>query len=67
MPGLPITAYRQAELVALVRWIESDTLLRTEEEILDEVVRELGFARRGPRIREAVAEAIVAARGTPRS
>jgi hypothetical protein len=61
-PGLPITGYRQADLVALIRWIESDTLLRTEEEILEEVVRELGFARRGPRIRTAVASALAAAR-----
>ena len=28
-PGRPITEYSHAELVALVRWIESDTLLRT--------------------------------------
>jgi hypothetical protein len=60
--GLPIGAYEQADLVALIRWIESDTLLRTEEEVLDEVVRELGFARRGPRIRAVVTPAITAAR-----
>jgi hypothetical protein len=61
-PGLPITAYRHTDLVDLIRWIESDTLLRTEDEILDEVIRELGFARRGPRIREAVTVALAAAR-----
>jgi hypothetical protein len=60
--GLPITAYRHADLVALVRWIESDTLLRTEEQVLDEVMRELGFQRRGPRIRDAVIAAVRAAR-----
>jgi hypothetical protein len=48
--------------MALVRWVESDTLLRTEEQLLDEVVRELGFSRKGPRIREAVLAAVRAAR-----
>jgi hypothetical protein len=62
--GLPIAAYRHAELVALIRWIESDTLLRTEDEVLEEVMRELGFARKGPRIREAIANALAAARAT---
>jgi very-short-patch-repair endonuclease len=61
-PGLPITAYRHADLVDLVRWIESDTLLRTEEQVLDEVMRELGFQRRGPRIRDAVTAAVREAR-----
>jgi hypothetical protein len=60
--GLPITGYRRTELIALIRWIESDTLLRTEEEILEEVMRELGFSRRGPRIREAVTSALAAIR-----
>ncbi len=61
--GEPIGAYRPEELVALVRWIDSDTLLRTEEQLLDEVTRELGFQRKGPRIREAVLAAIREARG----
>jgi hypothetical protein len=56
--GQPIGAYSHGQLVALVRWIDSDTLLRTEEEILDEVMRELGFQRKGPRIREAVLAAV---------
>jgi hypothetical protein len=60
--GAPITAYRREQLMALVRWVESDTLLRTEEQLLDEVVRELGFSRKGPRIREAVLAAVRAAR-----
>jgi len=41
--GLPITSYTHRELVRLVRWIESDTLLATDEELLDEVMNELGF------------------------
>jgi very-short-patch-repair endonuclease len=56
--GEPIGSYHRSQLVALVRWIESDTLLRTEEQLLDEVMRELGFQRKGPRIREALLTAI---------
>jgi hypothetical protein len=63
--GLPIAGYRHADLVALIRWIESDTLLRTEDEVLEEVMRELGFARKGPRIREAITRALAAARALP--
>ena len=48
--GEGIDAYSQAELVALIRWIESDTLLRTEDELLAEAIRQLGFRKRGSRI-----------------
>ena len=63
-PGQPIGAYTRAELVDLVRWIESDTLLRTEDEVLDEVVRQLEFSRKGARIRHAVLAAVREARGS---
>jgi hypothetical protein len=56
--GSPITQYSQDELVGLVRWITSDTLLRTEEQLIDELMRELGYQRRGPRIVEALTAAI---------
>jgi very-short-patch-repair endonuclease/DNA polymerase III delta prime subunit len=52
-PGLPITAYTSGELVAIIRWIESDTLLRTEDQLFEEFMSELGFQRRGSRIRAA--------------
>jgi very-short-patch-repair endonuclease len=45
-----ITAYSEAELTALIAWIESDGRLRTHEEIIDELLPELGFQRRGVRI-----------------
>ncbi len=61
-PGLPIDQYTQRELVAIVRWIESDTLLRTEDQVLAEVVRVLGFQRRGTRIVAAMQQAIAQAR-----
>jgi len=62
-----IDEYSGDELVAIVRWIESDTLLRTEEELLAETVRTLGFSRRGSKISTAVTAAIASARGRPTS
>ena len=57
-PNVPqrdkIDDYTQAELVALIRWILSDGCLRTDEEILKEMVSVLGFKRRGARIDRAV-------------
>lgn len=57
-----ISQYSKRELISLVRWIESDTLLRTEEELLEATMAELGFARRGARIVAALTEAIREAR-----
>ena len=61
-PGTPINAYQQYALINLVRWIESDGLLRTEEELIQECCRELGYRRRGKRIVSALKSAIAAAR-----
>lgn len=60
-----ITAYSHRDLVALVAWIESDTLLRTEEDLLNEAVFLLGFKRRGKNIVDALHSAITDARRTP--
>ncbi|MCD0485986.1 AAA domain-containing protein [Streptacidiphilus sp. ASG 303] len=60
--GQPITAYSERQLVGLIRWIESDTLLRTEEELVREAMQELGFSRMGPRIRAALENAVRTAR-----
>jgi very-short-patch-repair endonuclease len=57
-----ITAYSRGELIATVRWIESDTLLRTEEELVAETMRVLGFIRRGAKITSAITAAIQQAR-----
>jgi very-short-patch-repair endonuclease len=61
-PGWPITEYSDRELVAVLRWIESDTLLRTENELLAEFMNEFGFRRRGSRIVEAFNSALQQAR-----
>jgi len=53
-----ITDYLRWELIALVDWIESDGRLRTDEEIIDELLPELGFHRRGVRI-EGVLKAVL--------
>jgi very-short-patch-repair endonuclease len=57
-PGHPITDYSRSDLVKLVRWVKSDGLLRTEVELLDEVVKALGYGHRGKRIVAAITEAI---------
>ena len=60
--GLPIADYSAAELVTLARWLNSDTLLRTDDELLVEMRRELGFKRGGSLINAAILAAIAAAR-----
>jgi len=58
IPGSPITDYATGDLVSLVRWIRSDGILRTHEELIVEMLNELGFKRRGHRIDEAFRAAI---------
>lgn len=60
-PELPeyktITDLPDHVLAELVKWVESDGLNRTEEEVVSETVAELGFTRRGSRIVDAVKRA----------
>ena len=60
--GLPIDVYSNSELVSLARWIKSDELLRTEDELVTEMMRELGFQRRGSKIVRRLTAAIRGAR-----
>ena len=53
-----IKDYSPEELVMLARWIQSDTLLRTEDELRREMLDELGFKQMGSRIRRALTQAI---------
>ncbi|GAA3449954.1 AAA domain-containing protein [Dactylosporangium matsuzakiense] len=62
-PGRPIAEYPHGLLVDLLLWIESDTLLRTEEQVVDEARKELGFKRGGSRINAALLAALADARG----
>ena len=57
-----ITDYRHDQLVALARWIESDTLLRTESAMVSAMMDELGFRRGGKRIVTALESAVRDAR-----
>ena len=61
-PGVPvrpsIQQYSVGELAQLMRWIASDGQLRTDDEIMDEMVATLGFSRRGARIESAIRGAI---------
>jgi very-short-patch-repair endonuclease len=53
-----IMEYTPAELVKLIRWIQSDTLLRTEDQLISEAMRCLRLQKRGSRIVAALTEAI---------
>ena len=61
-PGRPVTAYSADELVSVVRWIDSDGVKRSDDELLRAAMKELGFARLGPRIKESLGNAVTAAR-----
>ncbi|GAA2363303.1 hypothetical protein GCM10010170_060080 [Dactylosporangium salmoneum] len=65
-PGRPIGEYPRELLVDLIRWIESDTLLRTEEQVIEEARRQLGFKRGGSRINAALMDALHEARDEQR-
>jgi very-short-patch-repair endonuclease len=53
-----IDHYSTAELRTLLRWIESDGKLRTNDELAHEMFQALPFARRGSRIDAVIKEAI---------
>lgn len=60
--GRSITEYTEAQLASLIRWIESDGLLRTKADLREEAIEMLGYRRRGPRIIAALDEVIDQAR-----
>ena len=63
---LPIGEYSQQTLQALVDYIESDTLLRTEDQVIAELMVELGFQKRGKNIVAALQQAVRDARARRR-
>ncbi|MDR3031942.1 MAG: hypothetical protein LBV78_02305 [Kitasatospora sp.] len=63
VPGKPITGYSAEELVALVGWLDSDGEKRSDDELLRAAMKELGFARLGPRIKESLGAAVASVRG----
>lgn len=59
-----ITDYSQCQLVELANWILADTLLRTDDALLREMMSELGFGRSGKRIGIILSAAIRVARNS---
>ncbi|HEX2766789.1 MAG TPA: AAA domain-containing protein [Candidatus Limnocylindria bacterium] len=60
--GRKIDEYWGHQLIHIVDWIESDDLLRTEDEVISEAMAELGFQRRGARIVAVLRSAVQQAR-----
>jgi very-short-patch-repair endonuclease len=61
-----IEEFTDRDLQAMVRWIESDTLLRSREDLITEVMAELGFERRGKKIVARIGAAIDTVRAQSR-
>lgn len=57
-PQENITQYPRQSLESLIRWIQSDGRLYTDDELVYEAARELGFQRVGIRIQEFLRRAI---------
>ncbi len=59
-PNVPIrgsiTEYHDSEIIRLVEWINSDGHLRTDDELIEELLPELGFTRRGAHIKAVLRE-----------
>jgi very-short-patch-repair endonuclease len=62
-PGYTIDSYSQDELVKVVKWVKSDGLLHTEDELLEAVMDAMWFERRGKKIVSAITAAIHASNG----
>jgi hypothetical protein len=62
-----ITEYSERELMTMVDWIESDCRLRSDEQIIDELLPELGFQRRGARIEGVLKSVLERRRNRPKA
>jgi len=65
-PGLPVEAYTDAELDAVVAWIRADTLSRSSEQVAALARQYLGFRRRSARVDAALDAAIARVADTRR-
>ncbi len=61
---LPVDAYSKGELVEIARWIKSDSLPRSDDELLEAVMADLGFQRRGKKIVSAIGAAVQQVNGS---
>jgi very-short-patch-repair endonuclease len=65
-PDATIDDYSVNELIDLMRWLQSDGLLRTDDDLIREGCQDLGFQRLGARIEEALRAALARSRqGSP--
>jgi very-short-patch-repair endonuclease len=55
---MPITYYSRGELTRLANWIRSDGRLRTDDEMVDELMKDLRFLRRSRRIEATLRECL---------
>lgn len=62
-PGLPIDDYPQNTLRQIVAWVRSDDVVRSADDELAMVMKELGFARRGSKIVSRIRTAQVSLTG----
>lgn len=60
--GPAITDWRSRDLVRLAEWIESDGLLRTDEELQRELMEEIGITRRGSRVARVLDQVVATLR-----
>lgn len=60
--GWKVDDYWDHQLIQMIDWVESDELLRTADELIGEVMTELGFQRRGARIVTVLRSAVKRAR-----
>jgi very-short-patch-repair endonuclease len=58
-----IDDYSDNELLSLLQWVQSDQVLRSNDEIIRQLLPQLGFQRLGPRIEERLMKAIKTWRG----
>jgi very-short-patch-repair endonuclease len=56
--GMPITYYARRDLTRLANWIRSDGRLRTDDEMVDELMKDLRFLRRSRRIEATLRECL---------
>ncbi|KSW21497.1 hypothetical protein, partial [Cellulomonas sp. B6] len=59
--GLPINAYSDDQLDDLARWLRSDGVERTRDQLADALRAELGITRRSHRVDSAVRAAVTRA------
>lgn len=62
--NVPIDQHSTRELLRLLEWIQSDGQLRTDEELMGQLVQHLGYKRRGSRIEARLREILQAAQRT---